>query len=96
MGVKKTVTFQVSISAREDGTIEAVYIRLDDGKVAKTVEIDEDVVLADYNARGKLLGIELLAPVKLSTIASLVDKPRRASFRKVVARAAPEEFLVAS
>ncbi|MBN1512874.1 MAG: DUF2283 domain-containing protein [Phycisphaerae bacterium] len=88
------VGFEISTSARGDGTLEAVYIRLARGKVARTVEIVEDIVLADYNSRGRLLGIELLAPVRLPDIANLIDTPRRAGFRKAVRKAAPQEFVL--
>lgn len=96
MARRKSIGFEISVSARDDGTLEAVYIRMNEGKIAKTVEVDEDVVLADYDSQGKLLGIELLAPVRLAKIVKLVDAPRRPSFRKAIKRGAPEEFLVPS
>jgi len=95
MGASRAIGFEISISARDDGTLEAVYIKIADGKVAKTKEVSTDVLLADYSASGKLLGIEILAPVKLSKIAPLVDPPRRSSFRRLVKRAAPRELVLA-
>jgi len=86
--------FEFSISARDDGTLEAAYVRVGDGSVARTKEIVEDVLLADYDRRGKLLGIEILSPVKLSAVTRLVDPPRRPSFRKFIRRAAPQEFVL--
>ena len=90
----RIIGFEFSISTRDDGTLEAVYIRVNDGKVAKTDEIIEDILLADYNSTGKLLGVEILAPVKLAKITKLIEKPRRSSFRKAVKNAAPEEFVL--
>ena len=42
-----------------DADADAVYIRLKDREIASTREI-EDNIIADIDARGKLLGIELL------------------------------------
>lgn len=42
-----------------DPEADAVYILLKDGEIASTREI-EDNVIADIDAHGKLLGIELL------------------------------------
>ena len=85
----------MSISARNDGTIEAVYILVRDNKAARTKEIVEDVLLADYNSRGQLVGIEILAPVKIAKIAMLVEEPRRRPFRRFVRDRAPEELVLA-
>jgi hypothetical protein len=62
--------------------------------VAKTREIVEDILLADYDSRGRLLGVEILAPVKLSALLRLVEQPRRKPFRKFITRAAPEDFVL--
>jgi uncharacterized protein YuzE len=85
--------FETSVSARDDGTLEAMYIRFRQGKVAKTREIIEDVLLADYNARGELMGMEVLDAVRLSDLARLVEQPRRKVFREVIKRTAPQEFI---
>jgi uncharacterized protein YuzE len=95
MPTSKIIGFEISVSTRDDGTIEAAYIKLADGKVAKTTEISQDVALADYDAAGNLLGIEILAPVKLSQITPLVEPPRRPSFRKAVKNAAPRQLVLA-
>ncbi len=95
MRVKKPIGFELSISARDDGTLEALYIRLRVGKVAKTKEISEDVLLADYDSRTKLLGIEVLAPVKLSRITRLVDEDRRKPLRRFVKAQAPDDLVLA-
>jgi uncharacterized protein YuzE len=75
--------------------VEAVYIKLADGKVARTTEILRDVTLADYDASGDLLGIEILAPVRLSKLTSLIEPPRRVSFSKAVKKAVPKELVLA-
>ncbi len=87
------VGFELSISARNDGTLEAAYVRFRHGKVSKTREIIEDVLLADYNTRGRLLGIEILAPVRIADLVRLVDEPSRKPFRRFVERSVPRELV---
>ena len=95
MASRRLIGFEMSISARDDGTLEAVYILVRDRKVAKTVEILPDILMADYDRRGELVGIEILAPVKLSRLTSLVEKPKRRSFRRFVQETAPGELIQA-
>lgn len=90
----KQVGFELSISARDDGTLEALYILLQDAKVARTEEIIEDIILADYDEDDCLIGIEVLAPVKLSQIAKLVEQPRRKPLRKFLIEQAPEYLVL--
>lgn len=44
---------------RYDPDADAMYIRLDDGKVETTREIDDNTIL-DYDKSGNLVGIEIL------------------------------------
>ena len=92
--IRQPIGFEISISARDDGTLEALYIRLSRNKVASTKEIPgNDEVLADYDSSGKLVGIEVLSPVRLRKIVQLVDEPRRKPFRRFIKNAAPEELV---
>lgn len=43
----------------------AVYLRLREGEVARTVEVHEDQCYADEDSNGRLLGVEMLAPGNL-------------------------------
>lgn len=78
---KQPVGFEVSMSARDDGTIEAMYVLISDKSVAETRELDEDILLGDYDDKGELVGIEILAPVSLdgfsrwSTLAAPISFP---------------------
>lgn len=76
------IEFEVSISGRNDGALEAAYIRFRSEPVAKTEEIIEDKLLADYAEDGSLIGFELLQPVKLSVLTERVDPSIRSRFRK--------------
>jgi uncharacterized protein YuzE len=89
----QSVGFEVSISSRDDGTVQAAYISLSDAKVAKTKPIIEDILLADYSARGTLVGIEILAPVKVADLVKLVDKSKRERFRRFITRATPQDLV---
>jgi uncharacterized protein YuzE len=92
---RKIEGFELSASGREDGRLEAVYIRLRTGRAAKTKEIIEDTLLADFDARGQLIGVEILAPVRLSDLTSLVQADRRAPFRKFIRETAPASLVMA-
>ena len=85
--------YEMSVSGRDDGTLEALYIRFGGGKVKRTEEIIEGVLLVDYGAKKQIVGIEVLAPVRLSQLTRLVDEQHRPSFRKFVRRGAPEELV---
>jgi uncharacterized protein YuzE len=87
------VGFELSVSARNDGTLEAAYVRFRQGKVSKTKEIIEDVLLADYNSRGRLVGIEILAPVRIADLVRLVDEPTRKPFRRFIEQSAPKKLV---
>ena len=89
----KTLGFELSLSGRENGTLEAAYIRFKVGKVKRTVEVIEDALMADYDEHDDLLGFEILAPVKLSDLAKHVEQPRRSSFRRFVRYSAPAELV---
>jgi len=86
--------FEISVSATDDGTAEAMYIRLADRKVARTKEIEEGVLLADLDSRGNLIGIEVLAPVRIRQLIQLVDEPRRRPLQNLIRKTAPEELVL--
>jgi uncharacterized protein YuzE len=85
--------FLVSISGREDGTIEAVYISLSSKSVAKIEEIVDSTLLADYDGKGNLVEIEILAPVTMAELTQLVDQKKRPSFRRFIRQTAPGAFI---
>lgn len=93
--VNNTAAFEISVTGREDGAIGVAYIRLKKGRVARTREIDGDALLADYDARGNLIGIEVLAPVRIPQLVGLVDENRRPSFRRFVRQCFPRGLLAA-
>jgi uncharacterized protein YuzE len=56
-----------------DPSADAMYIRLAEGTVADSDEVREGVVL-DYDAAGKVLGIELL------NVSKRADNPREIAY----------------
>ena len=81
--------FELSLTVGGDGEVEAAYLRLAPGKVARTRELDPDVLLADFDSRGRMIGIEVLAPVRLSELTRLVAESRRTVLRRVLRQTVP-------
>ncbi len=55
------------------GHVVAVYLRVREGSVANTKEVDQGVAYADYDSEGLLLGIELLGPCQVSVLDSIAE-----------------------
>ena len=80
------------VNAREDGTLEAAYIRISENQVDRTEELIESVLLLDYDHDGRVVGIEILAPVKVAQVVELanrLEESQRASFENFVRSSAP-------
>ncbi|HUY36328.1 MAG TPA: DUF2283 domain-containing protein [Pirellulales bacterium] len=88
----------LSISVESDvetGKILAAYIKVRDGKSAKTREYVPGAVFADFDRKGQLLGIEMLGPVKIAVLQRIAQKesePTQRFVRSVV----PHELVAAS
>jgi uncharacterized protein YuzE len=90
--------FELSINARRDGSLEAAYVQVSSAPVAYTKELIKSVLLLDLDEKGGLVGIEILAPVKISQVLELaetLDSSQRDSFLKFVHGSVPPS-LVAS
>ena len=61
------------MEAQYDPAADAMYIRLADGTVADSDEVRDGVVL-DYDANGRVLGIEVL------NLSRRADNPREMAF----------------
>jgi hypothetical protein len=93
MRVVRDTGFRISICARDDGGLEGAYIRCRPGKVASTREVVGRKLLADYDAQGQLLGIEVLAPMPMGRVVGLVkEQGRREALRRFVGAAMPERL----
>ena len=87
------VGYQISISAKPDGSIEAVYVRFSHNPVTETREINGDILLADLDKEGRIVGLEILAPVKISELTKLVQPPNRTPFERFIREAAPHKLI---
>jgi uncharacterized protein YuzE len=65
--------FRLEISFNETGEPVAGYLRLREGEVARTKEVTDGLVFADYAADGSLLGIELLGPCDVAILDRLAE-----------------------
>jgi uncharacterized protein YuzE len=88
--------FGLTVNAREDGTLEAAYVQLSGARAVRTEEVIKSVLLVDYDADNGLVGIEILAPVKIATVLEIADHmevAHRQSFNDFVKRYAPPGIL---
>lgn len=58
-----------------DASVDALYLTLADGEVARTVEID-DGTNVDLNTDGNVLGVEVLNPGRLWPLAVILREYR--------------------
>ena len=88
--------FGLSVQAREDGSLEAAYVRLSQQKVSRTDELIESVLLLDFDEDGAVVGIEILAPVSVAQIeelASRLEASQRDAFLNFVRSSAPPGLM---
>jgi uncharacterized protein YuzE len=79
---------------RASGKILAVYLQVRKGKAAQVKELVEGAAFANYDRKGRLLGLELLAPCNVTLIERIVqDEPTR--IRKFVKGTIPREMAMA-
>jgi hypothetical protein len=82
--------FNFSLSTEIDkatGQVLAMYLQVRKGKAAHVRELAGGKALANYNAAGKLLGVELLAPCEVTVLGQLArGEPTEVKqfFRKTV------------
>jgi hypothetical protein len=85
--------FGVSVEVdTRDGRILAVYFRVRKGKSSETKEFDRGNVFADYNARGELLGIEMIARSPIAVLDRVTNG--EPVIREFVRRTVPREMIV--
>jgi len=84
-------SFKVTVETHDQtGELMAVYFQVRKGKVAVTKEHANGNVFADYDRRGRLLGMELLAPCK----ATVLDRiAQHASAKRFVRNSVPRGML---
>ena len=90
----KPIEFGVSVCVNQKtGDLEALYFQVRRGKVARTREIQANV-LVDYDDAGHIMGIELLGPCHTTIIERYLEKKRAPlSVRRFVQNKIPAEFI---
>ena len=90
-------SFSVRVQAHpRTGHPMAAYFHIRDGKASEVREIVNDTVFADYDRKGRLLGVELLAPCKKSVLGKLSsDAPEsiRQAVKHLLTECAPVKLL---
>ena len=70
--------------------LNAIYFRFRTGTVARTKELADGRMMADYDRRGRLLGIEMIAPCSANVLEKIdIDKEAR----DFIKRGVPREFV---
>lgn len=84
-------SFFLTVESNEQtGEVVAAYIRLREGESATVKEYAAGNLFADYDKRGRLLGMELLGPCKASVLSRIADQP---SAKRFVRDAVPSAML---
>ncbi len=92
--MKTRTMHHISVSDAGEGALIA-YIGDEATPVARTEQIIEATLLADYDEDGELVGIEVLAPVRLADVVALVTPEEREPLAVFLRQSAPRELLVA-
>ncbi len=85
-------SFRISVETHDQtGKVVAVYFQVRKGKVKITKEYANGDAFADYDKRGHLLGIEILAPCRASVLDNIAkQKPEKQFVRNTI----PQGMLV--
>jgi len=93
------LNFGISITINDTtGEVVAVYFKVRKGRVHETREYAEGAAFADYNRRGELIGIELLAPCKVSIVDQLAANESaimRRETKRFMRKAGPRQMVAA-
>lgn len=83
--------FSVSVTVDDKtGELLCVYFGIRQGNVKKTIELADGRVMADYNSKGKLIGIEMIAPCTEKVLDQIdIEDPVRAFVKNAV----PRQFI---
>ena len=92
--MKSQHNYEVTVQVNGNtGAVLAAYFRVRRGNSAETKEFAGGKLVVDYDKKGQLLGIEVLAPCKRSDITKiLTDEPE---VKKFVRQSAPRELISA-
>jgi uncharacterized protein YuzE len=78
---------------KRTGAVGAVYFQLRKGRVAETEEVIEGTAFVDYDKKGQVLGVELLAPCKVTALDKIVRK-EPPQVKRLLKGAIPRELAI--
>ena len=85
-------SFHVNVETHDQtGEVLAVYLQIRKGKASTTREYADGNLFADYDKRGELLGIEMLAPCRAAVLDRIATEAQEKRFLR---RAVPRGMLV--
>ena len=93
--------FDFGVSVTTDastGNVMSVYFQIRKAKVHETREFADGAAFADYNRLGELVGIELLAPCKVSIVDQLAENEPiavRSRTKHFMRSAGPRQMIAA-
>ena len=90
---KKPISFEITVSSGQGGGVQAFYIHFSKNKVHYTDELKANTLMADYDRQGDIVGIEVIAPVKVGDITRSVKEEIRIPLRKFLRQGAPKELV---
>jgi len=96
MSIVTSPPFGLSVTARRDGSLEAAYLRLAQGTVARTEEVVTGTLLVDVDSEGQLVGIEILRPVAIDRLIMLTERlpeSQREAFETFIRLSAPPALV---
>jgi uncharacterized protein YuzE len=94
--VKTKVALRADIEVDDEtGKIVAVYFYIRPGTAAETREYAEGRALADYDRKGKLLGVELLGPCKVAVL-DKISRNEPAPIKNFLRGSIPRQMALAN
>lgn len=91
--MKQRLSFGVLVTTNKlTGEIMSAYLQIREGKAAEVREFCNGSAFANYNRKGELIGIELLAPCRLSVLTRISQD---SNVRRFIRRGIPRQMELA-
>ena len=86
--MKSKFDFKVNIETNDQtGGVMAVYLQIKKGQSVTTRELAGGAAFADYDRKGRLLGIEMIGPCRVSALTRIAtEEPEKKFLRESIPR----------
>jgi hypothetical protein len=92
--------FKVTLETdKSTGELLAVYFQIRRGKATTVKEVVDGAAFANYDRKGRLLGVELLAPCKITVLNQLAAREPeqyRGKIKRFINDSMPKKMVVAA